>query len=163
RHVGEVGAGLRRVDRRPGRRPAARHAALAAVGIHHTGAGALRGRRARGRGAGARHLTGHPLLRARHRRALPQPDPGVVAVRNSSTGTPQDGGSHLAMRSHSQSRLMYGTGLGVHDSVITPRKPKDFLPVASVQRFPVRTNADGVIWRALMVRWYGGPGLAQKS
>ena len=42
--------------RRPGRRPQPCHAALAAVRIHHAGARALRGRRARGRGAGARHL-----------------------------------------------------------------------------------------------------------
>ena len=60
------------------------------------------------------------------------------------------------MPAHSQSRSIHGTGLGVHDSVITPWKPKDLLPVASVQRFPVRTNGDGAIWRALMVEWYGG-------
>ena len=38
------------------------------------GARALRGRRPRGRGAGAGHLARHPAVRARHRRALPRAD-----------------------------------------------------------------------------------------
>ena len=44
------------VDHRPGRRAHARHAALAADRVHHAGAGALRGRRPAGRGAGAGDL-----------------------------------------------------------------------------------------------------------
>ena len=50
RAVGQVGAGLRRIDRRPGRRPQPRHAALEADRVHHAGArDASRRRRARAR------------------------------------------------------------------------------------------------------------------
>ena len=100
RAVRQVGAGLRRIDRRPGRRAQPRHAALAADRVHHAGARALRGRRARGRGAGAGHLAGDPAVRARHRRALPRPDHGAVAVGNPPARAAQDGGQHLRAGSH---------------------------------------------------------------
>ena len=98
RAVGQVGAELRRVDRRPGRRQEPRHAAVAALGVHHAGARALRGRRPRGRGAGAGDLARHPAVRARHRRALPRPDQRAVAVGNPPAGAAQDRRQHLAGR-----------------------------------------------------------------
>ena len=65
RAVGEVGAGLRRIDRRPGRGKEPRDGALAAVRVHHAGPRALRGRGARGRGPGAGHLAGvRPFVRS---------------------------------------------------------------------------------------------------
>ena len=82
RAVGEVGAGLRRVDRRPGRGEEPRDGALAALRVHHADPRALRGRRARGRSAGAGHLAGRAAVRALDRRALPHPDHGAVAVGN---------------------------------------------------------------------------------
>ena len=105
RAVGEVGAGLRRIDRRPGRRPQPRHAAVAAVGVHHRGARALRGRRPRGRGAGAGHLARDPAVRARHRRALPRPDQRAVAVGNPPAGAAQDRRQHLAFSVREPVRL----------------------------------------------------------
>ncbi len=45
RAVGEMGAGLRRIHDRPGRRAPAGDAAVQAVGIHHAGAREIRGRR----------------------------------------------------------------------------------------------------------------------
>ena len=95
RAVGEVGAEFRRVDRRHGRRPQPRHAAVAAVRVHHQRARALRGRRPRGRGAGAGDVARHPAVRARHRRALPRPDQRAVAVGNPSAGAAEDGRQHL--------------------------------------------------------------------
>ena len=92
----QVGAGLRRIDRRPGRRPQPRDAAVAADRVHHARARALRGRRPQRRGAGAGDLGRHPAVRARHRRALPRPDTGAVAGRNPSARAAQDGGKYLA-------------------------------------------------------------------
>ena len=96
RALRQVGAGLRRIDRRPGRRPQPRDAALAADRVHHAGARALRGGRARGRGAGAGDLGRHPAVRARRRRALPRADPGAVAGRNPSARPAEDGRQHLS-------------------------------------------------------------------
>ena len=90
RAVGQMGAGLRRIDGRPGRRPAARHAAVEAVRIHHAGAREVRGGGARRRGAGAGDLGQHPAVRARHRRALPRADAGDVAERNPPARAAQD-------------------------------------------------------------------------
>ena len=91
RAVGQVGAELRGIDHRHRRRAQPGHAAVAAVGVHHAGPRALRGRRPRGRGAGAGHLAGDPAVRARHRRALPQPDQRAVAVGNPPAGAAEDG------------------------------------------------------------------------
>ena len=57
---------------------------------------ALRGRRPRGRGAGAGHLAGDPAVRARHRRALPRPDQRAVAVGNPPAGAAEDRRQHLS-------------------------------------------------------------------
>ncbi len=95
RAVGEVGAEFRGIDRRHRRRTKPRHAAVAAIGVHHLGARALRGRRPRGRGPGAGDVAQHPAVRARHRRALPLPDQRAVAVGNPSAGAAQDGRQHL--------------------------------------------------------------------
>ena len=62
------------------------------------GARALRGRRPRGRGAGAGHLAGHPAVRARHRRALPRPDQRAVAVGNPPARAAEDRRQHLSGR-----------------------------------------------------------------
>ena len=80
----QMGAGLRRIDRRPGRRPQPRHAAVEAHRIHQPGAGEIRAGGERRRGAGAGHLARHPPVRARHRRALPRPDRGARAIGNPS-------------------------------------------------------------------------------
>ena len=95
RAVGQMGAGLRRVHGRPGRRPPAGDAAVEAVGIHHAGAREIRGGGARRRGAGAGDLGRHPAVRARHRRALPRADAGGVAERNPPAGAAEDGRQHL--------------------------------------------------------------------
>ena len=83
------------IDRRPGRRPQPRHAAVAAHRVHQPGAGKIRAGGARRRGAGAGHLARHPAVRARYRRALPCPDQRHGAIGNSPAGTAQDGGEHL--------------------------------------------------------------------
>ena len=82
----QMGAGLRRIDRRPGRRPQPRHAAVEAHRVHQPGARKIRAGGARRRGAGAGHLARHPAVRARHRRALPRPDQRAGAVGNSPAG-----------------------------------------------------------------------------
>ena len=99
RAVGEMGAGLRRVDGRPGRRPPAGDAAVQAVGIHHPGAREVRGGGARRRGAGAGDLGRHPAVRARHRRALPGADAGALAERNPPARQAEDGRQHLTIMS----------------------------------------------------------------
>ena len=91
RALGAVGADLRRVDHRPGRRPHARHAALAADRVHHARARAVRGRRAAGRGAGAGDVGGGAAVRARDRRAVPVTDAGAVAGRDPPARAAQDG------------------------------------------------------------------------
>ncbi len=53
RALGEMGAGLCRIHHRPGRRPRAGHAAVAAVGVHHLDPPAFRGCRPRRRGPGS--------------------------------------------------------------------------------------------------------------
>ena len=92
----QVGAGIRRIDRRPGRRPQPRDATVAAYRVHHARARALRGRRPQRRGAGAGDVGRHPAVRAQHRRALPRPDTGAVASRNPSARAFEDGGKYLA-------------------------------------------------------------------
>ena len=92
----QMGAGFCRIDRRPGRRPQPRHAAVEAHRIHQSGAGKIRAGGARGRGAGAGHLARHPAVRARHRRALPRADRGAGAVGNPPAGAAEDGGEYLA-------------------------------------------------------------------
>ncbi len=52
----QMGAGLRRIDRRPGRRQEPRHAAVETHRIHQRGAREIRASRARRRGAGAGDL-----------------------------------------------------------------------------------------------------------
>ena len=91
----QMGAGLRRIAGRTGRRAHARDAALQADRVHHPGAGALRGGRQGGRGPGAGDLGRYPALRARRGRALPGPDPGHVPGRNSPPGPAADGREHL--------------------------------------------------------------------
>ena len=91
RAVGEMGAGLRRSDRRPGRGPQPRDGALAPLRVHHAGARALRGCGARGRGAGAGHLAWRAAVRALDRRALPHPDDGDVAGGDPSARAAEDG------------------------------------------------------------------------
>ena len=95
RAVGAMGASLRGIAGRPGRRALARHATLQAHRIHYAGARRLRGRRARRRIPGARHLRWHPPVRARHRRALPRPDPGDLAGRDPPARAAEDGGEYL--------------------------------------------------------------------
>ena len=95
---GEVGAGLRRIDHRPRRRQKPRHAALEAHRIHQSGAREIRAGRARGRGAGARHLACGSSIRARHRRALPRPDHGTGAVRDSPAGAAAHGRQYLKLK-----------------------------------------------------------------
>ena len=63
RALGQMGAGVPRIHRRPGRGQEPRHAAFTPVRIHHPGARAVRRRRPRGRSAGAGHL-GHGRARS---------------------------------------------------------------------------------------------------
>ena len=98
RAVGEVGAGLRRSARRPGRGAQPRDGALAPLRVHHPGARALRGCGARGRGAGAGHLAGGAAVRPLDRGAISHPDDGFVAVGDPSAGEVEDGGRDLAKR-----------------------------------------------------------------
>ena len=91
----QVGAGLRRIDRRPGRRAQPRHAAVAAVGVHHrwcASASRTPPARARRRCWSPRR---RPAVRARHRRALPRPDQRDVAVGNPPAGPAEDRRQHL--------------------------------------------------------------------
>ena len=91
----EMGTGLRGIDRRPGRRPQPRHAAVEAHRIHQSGPREIRAGGARGRSAGAGHLAGHTAVRARHRRALPRPDERAGAVRNPPARAAEDGRQYL--------------------------------------------------------------------
>ncbi len=93
--VGPMGAGLRGIDHRPGRRSPADDAALQAFRVHHAGARALRGGRPRGRGAGAGDLGSDSPVRARHRRTVPGADAGDVAGRDPSARQAQDRRQHL--------------------------------------------------------------------
>jgi flagellar biosynthesis protein FlhA len=91
----QVGAGLRRIDHRPGRRPRAGDAALPADRVHHARPGALRGGGPGGRSAGAGYLGRHPAVRALRGGAVPGPDPGDVAGRDPPAGSAQDRGQRL--------------------------------------------------------------------
>ena len=92
----QMGAGVCRIDRRPGRRPQPRHAAVKTHRVHQPGAGKIRAGGARRRGAGAGHLARHPAVRARHHRTLPRPDQRHGAVGNSPAGTAENGCKYLA-------------------------------------------------------------------
>ena len=48
-----------------------------------------------GEAPGARYLRRHPALRARHRRALPRPHAGALAIGNPPAGAAEDGRQHL--------------------------------------------------------------------
>ena len=91
----QMGAGLRGIARRPGRRPQPRDAALEAVRIHDRGARPLRAGRARRRGAGAGDLGGDPPVRAFAGRALPLADHGAVAGGNPPARAAEDGRQRL--------------------------------------------------------------------
>ena len=91
----QMGAGLCRIDRRPGRRPQSRHAAVEAHRIHQSGAREIRAGGARRRSAGAGDLARHPAVRARHRRALPRPDQRAGAIGNPPAGAAEDGRKYL--------------------------------------------------------------------
>ncbi len=85
-----LGARLRRSAGRPGRGPAARHGAVAAAGVHHRGARALRRRPLQGELA---VLLTSPMirpLRALDHRALPPADRRHVAERDPPAGEAQD-------------------------------------------------------------------------
>ena len=92
RAVGALGAGLCRVDRRPGRGAQSRHAALKALGIHDRSPQRLRAGRPRGRGAGAGDVGCDPSLRPLAGRALPLANDRFVAGGNPSAGSVEDGG-----------------------------------------------------------------------
>ena len=94
----QMGAGLRRIDGRPGRGAQPRDAAVEAVGIHDPGARPLRAGRARRRGAGAGDLGGDPAVRALARGALPRADHGAVAGGNPSARAAEDGRQRLGTR-----------------------------------------------------------------
>ncbi len=96
RAFGQMGAGLCRGDRRPGRRPQPGHAALETLRVHQPGARALRGGGARGRSARAGYLGRHSAVRARHRGALPRPNQRAVPVGNPPAGAAENGRQHLS-------------------------------------------------------------------
>ncbi len=84
------------VDGRPGRRPAARHAALAPVRVHYPCPRALRRSGARRRSARTGDIGEHPPVCARDRRAVPGADAGSLAKRDSPSLAPEDRRQHLA-------------------------------------------------------------------
>ena len=98
RAIRPMGAGVRGIDHRPGRRSPADDAALQAFRVHHAGARALRGGRPRGRGTGAGDLGSDSPVRARHRRTVPGADAGDVAGRDPSARQAQDRRQHLDFR-----------------------------------------------------------------
>ena len=95
RAVGALGAGVCRIDRRPGRGSQPRHAALKAVGVHDLGAQRLRAGRPRRRSAGAGHLGRDPPVRPLAGRALPLADHRAVAGRNPPARAAEDGRQRL--------------------------------------------------------------------
>ena len=104
RTFGEMGAGIRRVVDRSGRRSPTGDAALAPVGIHYAGARALRRSRARRRSAGAGDIVEHPAIRARHRRTFSGTDAGALAGRDPSPRPPEDSQQHLVWVSPAANR-----------------------------------------------------------
>ena len=90
RHVTAVGAEVRRIPGRPGRRAPARHGADRPAGVHHQRARPLRGSRPHGREPGSADQPRHPPLCPLDHRTLPAADRDHVSGRDSSAGEAED-------------------------------------------------------------------------
>ena len=93
--VARLGAGVRRGDRRQGRRAPVVDGAEQAAGVHRHGAPDIRAPRHNGRIAGAAVQPGGAPVRALDRRALSRRHGGHVAERNPSQGEDSHGGANL--------------------------------------------------------------------
>ena len=112
----QVGAGLRRIRGRPGRRTQSRHATVEADGVHQSGPRKIRASGAPGRSTGTCDFARHSTIRARHRRAFPRANERVGADRNSPTGEAEDRCEHLAQpfdAARPPSRVIQGSVMNV--------------------------------------------------
>ncbi len=110
-------------DRRPGRRPEPRHAAVEAHRVHQCGAREIRPGRPRRRNPGAGDIARHPAVRARHRRTLPRADERHVAIGDSPAGAAHDRGEYLASAEEASLICISITRLEIAIRIKPPMRP----------------------------------------